>query len=466
MKWMNRAVLLCFCMIVLLPLVFFNFEEDAMSEIDNRMLAGNPFAENAAGDLTEQFESYVNDRIGFRDEMILSYTVLNDRLFGKMVHPSYTYGTDGYVFGAGIWTVQRYGEFHEAFADAMKQIQDYCEVRNVPFLMVFEPAKPGILTEYLEPGVCYNHMWVDDFLAALDERNVSYVDNTQVLRQKTEDGEVVFNQKYDANHWNDLGAYYGTRNAIEAMKERIPAVHVTGWEELDISEKLETSLPVSQFPINESVPLIEISGMDTKSRYEQYAAELEMDSRYTDFGYYVNPQRQAEGAPRALVFQGSYMNKAGYKYFMNAFGEYIYVHDYQNTLNLPYYFNIFQPDCVIVEVAEYTLSDEYFSLDTMKKMQFNPVLDPVPETGANAEMLSSNAITVEQGKTLTKLTWEPEKLPQYAWLEMDGAYDFCKIEETLTVTVKTEDYEKYSGAMRIVVMDSDESVREYLIQTD
>lgn len=34
------------------------------------------------------------------------------------------------------------------------------------------------------------------------------------------------------------------------------------------------------------------------------------------------------------------MNGYGYKYLQNAFGEYIYVHDYQNILNFPYYYNI------------------------------------------------------------------------------------------------------------------------------
>ena len=48
-----------------------------MSEIDNRKLSGNPFSEEAmaSGDLTGNIEKYVEDRIGFRDKMILSYTV-------------------------------------------------------------------------------------------------------------------------------------------------------------------------------------------------------------------------------------------------------------------------------------------------------------------------------------------------------------------------------------------------------
>ena len=102
MKRIQIIMISLFFLILLVPLVTFNFEKNSISEIDNRLLAENPFAEE--GDLTENIENYINDRLGLRDKMILSYTVLNDRIFHKMVHPSYEYGKDGYVFGAGLTT--------------------------------------------------------------------------------------------------------------------------------------------------------------------------------------------------------------------------------------------------------------------------------------------------------------------------------------------------------------------------
>ena len=68
------------------------------------------------------------------------------------------------------------------------------------------------------------------------------------------------------------------------------------------------------------------------------------------------------------------MNVYGAKFLENSFAEYIAVHDYQNVMNLDYYFNIFQPDCVVFEVAEYAMLDDYFSFDTMKAMELNPAL--------------------------------------------------------------------------------------------
>ena len=137
MKLIRIMVILVFAAIILAPVAAFHLKEDAISVIDNRALAANPFSDEASGDLTDGIENYVNDRIGFRDEMILSYTVLHDVLFGEMVHPSYSYGKAGYVFGAGITVDAPFTEYHEAFADMVKQIQEYCAARNVPFLFVF-----------------------------------------------------------------------------------------------------------------------------------------------------------------------------------------------------------------------------------------------------------------------------------------------------------------------------------------
>ena len=459
MKQIRIITLILFFAVIVIPVSAFNFQEPSVSLIDNRELAANPFSDEmlGKGDLTENVGNYVNDRIGFRDDMILAYTVLNDRVFHKMVHPSYVYGKDGYVFGAGLAVNNPYTDYHEAFADMVKKIQDYCDARDVPFLFVFEPAKPAVLTEYIPAGTNYDRSWVEEFLAALEERGVRYIDNTILLREKTEAGEAVFNQKYDANHWNALGAYYGVNAILEELQEDIPTVHVNQPEELIVSETLQTSLPVSEFPIHEMVPSIGIDMEVNTEQYDLYADELERHPSYQGFGYYVNEERIKEGAPRALVFQGSYMNSYGYKYLENGFGEYIHVHDYQNVIDFPYYFNIFQPDCVVFEVAEYTFSDQYFNYDNMTAMNLNPVLEQViEETAASEERtLDLNTLTVESGETLTKISWNSSEDYEYAWLSLDTNYDMKKIETGYEVTVLTSVYERFREDMEITGMQND-----------
>lgn len=446
MKYLQSIGIILFSVVILLPLVFFNFDSNAESRIDNRALAENPF--QTEGDLTENIENYINDRIGFRDSMIAGYTEMNDALFGKMVHPTYTYGKDGYVFGSGITTTNDFGEYHIAFADMIKEMQDYCEARNIPFLFVFDPAKPAIYQDKIANGINYNRDWVPLFLAELDRRNINYLDNTETLTALRKNGIDGYNRKFDANHWNDMGAFYGTRAILQKMQEKELSLHVNDLSEFSVTTKRETSLPVSDFRINEEVPEIRL-----KASYEDlgqdYASELQMDPSYQAFGYCVNEERKAAGSPKVLMFQGSYMNVYGYKYMINACGEYIYVHDYQNVIDFPYYINIFQPDCVIFEVAEYTFSDLYFDYQKMKEASYNPSLSSLSAKEYSVIRPSNQDLSVEKGDTLTTITWKTKATYSFVWLKEKQIYDMKKTEAGYQVTVLTKDFEQFPRVLEI-----------------
>ena len=89
------------------------------------------------------------------------------------------------------------------------QMQTYCEERNVPFIYWLNPAKITVYSNYLPDGYNFTGRFLRDLLQRLDETGINYVNTTDVLIQKSE-SEQVFNGKYDAGHWNDLGAFYGT----------------------------------------------------------------------------------------------------------------------------------------------------------------------------------------------------------------------------------------------------------------
>lgn len=447
MKLLKGITILLFCVVLVLPLIFFNFEEESISVIDNRLLASNPFDNDLQGDFTTRIENYVNDRIGFRDKMIWGYTVLNDRVFNKMVHPIYTYGKKGYVFGGGITSSGLFSDYHIAFADMIAQQQAYCEDRGIPFLFVFNPAKPAVYSEYLAEGIAYSRDWVDLFFVELDKRGVNYLDNTVTMIEAKNAGETVFNKKYDANHWNSTGAYYGTNAILKKLNERIAELHINNSSEFIWGEETMFSLPVSNFPINESVPKVKLT-YQTLDNTNKYRDELVLHPSYQAFGSFVNEQRKSEHAPSALVFQGSYMNNLGKPYLVNAFGEYTMIHDYQNVVDLPYYFNIFKPDCVIFEVAEYTFSEKYFSYKAMKNIDYNKTLSSYAEEEITLQD-ASDVLVVEKGKALTKLAWNTDLNNCDVWLVLDREYDMKKNETGYEVTVKTEVYEAHTQALKI-----------------
>lgn len=464
MKRLRLFMSICFFLFLLIPVITLNWKENVVSKIDNRILTNNPFVSNYEPenemDLTDGIESYLEDRIGFRDAMIYGYTVLNDRLFHEMVHPTYMYGKDGYIF-AKVGMNISLEEYHFVFIDMVKQIQDYCTERNVPFLFVFEPEKAALLTSKLGAGINYNNDWVAQFKQALDERGIHYIDNSDILQEKLDAGEQVFNKQYNANHWNDLGAFYGVNYMLETMKKDYPGIHVNAKDEFDIEQILHTTLQVSEFPIHEYESIF-YNRTKLIDKAETYDAEVKRDENFSHFEYIVNEERLKEGSPKTLVFQGSYMNEMGYKFMENSLGEYIAVHDYQNVIDFDYYYNIFKPDYVVFEVAQYVISHSYFDYGRMTEMDLNPALDSFRDLPVEERELTEISVEVVEGKALA--TVNVKGLPQeadYAWLEIKGeVFDFQKKkggenseEVEYEVTVEKDKY--HPNSLTVMCVDKD-----------
>ena len=373
-KRINIIFIVCFCVLLIIPGALFNHEKNAVSEIDNKVLMENPLTSEteSVDDLADALDQYVSERIGLRDQMISFYTLANDKLFGEMVHPIYNYGKDGYIFSE-LYAVKEYGEYEAAYVYMLTEMQEYCDERGISFVYVFDPSKISILRDKLPDGYNYNNDWVQEFLDKLDENDICYVDNTVQMNKCVEEGIQVFNVKYNAGHWNDTGAFYGMNAVLMKLQEQIPTVHVNNLKEYKVTQKLNTSLQVSQFPIYEYEPIYELKDSAyIKDITGKYDGEIKRNKSYSAFSYVINYKRKKESAPKALVFQGSYLNGMGYKFLQNAFGEYISVHDYQNVLNFEYYVDIFEPDCIVFEAAEYTFSSTYFDYEGMKNFSLNP----------------------------------------------------------------------------------------------
>lgn len=467
MKKIRNIYLFIVLLILLLPIIFFNTETDSISKIDNRKLTENPFELSELSTSLNQkvfpnLENYVKDRIGFRDNMIEYYTLFNDNFFRKMVHPSYSYGKDGYVFGAGITTNEEYNEFHEAFVDTIYKLQDYSESRNVPFLFVFNPAKPSIYPEKIQTGINYNRGWVEKFMLDLQEKNINFVDNTVTLMNAKNNDETVFNKKYDANHWNYIGAYWGVNEILQNMNKVNNNIIPNTLDDFNLEYETKTSLPVSNFKIKEDVPLMTLKS-NILDITEEYSDEIMIDEQYRYFKYTINPEKLEQNSPRVLVFQGSYMNNFGKLFLQNSFGEYIAVHDYQNILNLPYYFNIFNPDYVVFEVAEYTLTDNYFNFEKMKNLNFNKKFELVHSRTMNSteNELSMSDIYIEQGKSLTTIVWN-NKMGDIAWLFLDKEYDLIKNEDkNYFLSIPNDIYNNYKENLYITSYNKDENSINY-----
>lgn len=435
MRKIKIMFLTVLCIGIVLPLCNFNFQENYVSPIDNRMLTEWDLQSN---DIIDMVENYVNDRIGFRTAAIDNYTELNDKVYSMMIHPTYTYGKDGYVFFRMGYEAPDPG-FYDLFCGYLRKAQDYCEERGVPFVYCLNPSKTTVYQEYLPKGYIYENKINKMMYEKLEEYGIHYVSNEKLLREKSKT-EQVFNVKYDAGHWNDLGAFYGTNHLLEKVSEYIPSVHPREKEEFEIGTIHQSSLPVSHFEIDEEVPVFYDKNIGNIEDITENYSSLELDINYNALSCLVNHQQNAENLPRVLVFQGSYYNGRT-QYMQSAFQEYDAVHNYQNFINLDYYFNVFQPDCVILESAEYATNGSYFSYDALREKKLNPKLD-VEENKEELQSLTERGYTLEEAGSLLTIITELSSNVERGYLII-GKRQFDFLTDNQTHTAKCTIDKKY-----------------------
>lgn len=405
----KKAFVLVFALLFLLPLAFFRFGHNIESTTDNAML---PELSEGAGlvDYTEYFRK----RLGLRDLAVDGYIDLSDRLFGQLEHPLYCWGQDGYCY-LKVKSNAVDESFLDAFCRYLRQVQDFCEQRGTDFMYCLNPSKSTVYPEYLPKGYIYSDRWLNTLYEKLEAYGVHYVSNAEVLRERAAT-EQVYNKKFDAAHWNDLGAFYGTNNILQAMAQDWPAIRPLEFSDFDIGTTTARSLLVSDFRINEEIPVFSNVHsdqiLDLSTRYD----DIRINATNFERAYYVNTAAD-ESLPRVLFFHGSYYNGWREMYY-SSFRSVASIHNYQNILDFVYYYNIFQPEYVLIESVEFATSKvnfDYFRLLSLtlptpldqQNMSAATVLDMPEFVSRGAEYGLSN-FTREQaeGSDLVTLSFD------------------------------------------------------------
>lgn len=440
MKKIHILFLVLFAACIAVPLFCFNFQKDAVSEITNSKLTELDFSNGVS---LPNIESYINDRIGLRDEALNFYQVFNDRVFGEMVHPSYCYGKDGYVFRRiGATAVDE--KFVAEFCNYLARIQAYCEERGVPFIYGVTPSKSTVYSQYLPDGYIYDNKFLACLYENLERCGINYVDNAAYLTEIAKQ-EQIYNQKYDANHWNDLGEFYGMNHLLEEVRRDFPSVQLLQFSDYNITQEEMTSLPVSHFAISEMVPSFKYAHADEMTYLTEQFRDIRLNEQHRTFSV-VQTDRTDEALPSVLFFHGSYFNR-NMGMFNFAFGQECSVHNYQNILDFEYYFNIFQPDCVIFETAEYATTSTYFDLEKMSSKTLNAPLESCDLSLANtihvsrgvADGLSALQYRQSEGSRLVTMTASAEPDIRFGYYVSGGTtYDLEISDGAISLTADVE----------------------------
>lgn len=365
MKRIKAIFTIITVLLLLIPLLFVNNKKDMISDITNAML---PEITGREWLMPSKFDEYINARIGFHDEAIDFYLRSNDMVFGELLHPSYAYGKNGYVFGTYNEEVID-EEFINNFCKYLKQVQDYCSERNVPLIYCINPSKMTVYSRYLPDGYKRSNDKISYLYDKLKENNINYISNIEYFKEKAEK-EQIYNVKFDAGHWNDLGAFYGTNHLLGHMKKEFPDIQVHELEDFDTSTRHVDKLPISHFKISETVPVIVNKTNSHVVDMTGSFNSINLNPQHIAFNVHHLGDKQSLNLPRVLFFAGSYYNR-NRDFYTSAFRESYSVHNYENFLNFDYYFNIFKPDYVVLVSAEYTINQTYYNPEILRSKELN-----------------------------------------------------------------------------------------------
>lgn len=354
MRRHQLAYVTALSVIVIVCMLSGNYKKDVASSIDNRYLT--KFPQEISEDLTEQLSDFVQDRIGFRDQMIWLYTNFNNKIF--RIFPNGIYGADDNLFGTGDDVMRSYqhldgdAEYAEYFAEFLDKLQNYCMAKGIEFVYMLNPNKATTYPEWMPAsvGVYDAENLTGQIKDKVDERGIRHVFVDEIFNERKGE-ELLFYKRYDIAHWSDYGRIIGVNAVLEELTEEPLSVE----EDYVRKEAVAVKQLVSAITINDA--LINYMPKAVYLKQETDSIDTLQLVNPDSFGVYKNKHVESAKKKRLLLLCDSYL--LGYfDYFGDNFSEIICIHAYDAS-RLQMMIDLFEPDTVLFENVERAMNAFY-----------------------------------------------------------------------------------------------------------
>lgn len=424
----KKFFIIALLLIIIIPILAFNAKKDQISEIDNRNLTELFPEEDKANKkpfsfpvMSMQFEDYLSDRIGFREQMLGIYGNGYKNIFGILKHPSYEYGKDGEAFYK-FHDEKLNKKFVDDFNNFMGSVDRYLESRNIDFVFAANPAKNHLYPEEIPEYVHTSYQNMDYLRTLLPNNFFTSVDNIDYL-QNVEATDRIFNKSFDVGHWTEYGAIIGISNMIEPLRRKYPTIGEISFTQYNKQQATAEYLPNSKIRIDEEITKFhpkDPQHISPEEYQQKLQSELKLHPTHRTFRIDQNPNNP--DAPVLMIFRGSFMNHKE-DFYADAFSEVIGIHNYENIYDLDYYLNLFKPDIVIFEVAASAFSEDYFNPRSLRSVKFNPAYERManlPEQAPSQELIDQIKLSIQKKDILTDVVMTYPEEYDYVYFETVG----------------------------------------------
>lgn len=383
----NGIIATILIVVIVLPLITFNWKQGVLSKSENRYLTSFPklfndegyFSETVGDDLTSWFK----DNLGLRDE----YINLSGRIEYNLFHRSPSYkvelGKDGWLYYTQEHNIEiasgEYPDFDETILEEIceqqKIIERKLKKQGIDYVLILPPSKVSIYPEFIQSGdysINNGVLTPVDILANYIEAHsdIKVVRLKDALLEAKESTQNRLYYKTDT-HWNQYGQYVGYCEIVSKLNEfeilNSSPVSVT-YTEINQTGDLSAMIGNNANKYKETVPVTHIETptatiINTGEVYESMQ-DVAKQNAFPSAALYEN----AIVAPRMLLYGDSMFNDALQPLLA------------ENMSSLSYYwgFNITQeaidiakPDVVCLEIGERLLS----GLDTVTEPYAKTIID-------------------------------------------------------------------------------------------
>ena len=272
-----------------------NYENTAQAEfpvIGRTLSNGTPVT---IDNFPSLFEDWFNDHLPFRNQLLtlnsfFDYTVLKTSSSDQVI-----VGKDGWLFyqggqvndedpvadyeGTNLFT----DEELQTIASNMTKIEKELKAQGTDFVIYFAPNKERVYSEYMpdsygeSAGNSRMNQVIEYLRKNTDITVISALDDLMEFKQSHPNVQLYY--KYDT-HWNNIGAYVGTKSLCEALGEKW-----TPYEDCTVLNK--DTVPDTVDPSN-FVAHFDLSRLIHLGNYLDPKDEVEMITGYSKYGLYLD----------------------------------------------------------------------------------------------------------------------------------------------------------------------------------
>lgn len=218
-KTLYKVIGCIFILLLILPCFGILREKrniELIAEMENRSINSKPVAKILTGKFFKEFESWYDDRLLGRKDLIRLWSSINGKLFNVLISKEVALGKDGYLFFPFNLS-QELVDTKEKM-DLLIKINDLCKKDNIRFTIFITPPSEWILPELLPEKYKPANIEVIEAETGKMLREVN-IDYCFIANKMLEESLKERQSMYYAgdNHWNKKGGYYGARELLKHL---------------------------------------------------------------------------------------------------------------------------------------------------------------------------------------------------------------------------------------------------------